>query len=153
MVGASHARQVHAARPEATSPGAIRVGIFPVCDDRPRVKDMDFAASRDEEVARALTRKSFSAHVMFDQIGSLDEEAMTLIRAAVMRVWGEAGFPPGAVRQATALSAELARLISADEDASALEDEGVSRDRQIALAEQASAFLIALAAEVDSPSV
>lgn len=111
---------------------------------------MELAATRQEDVARALASKSFSAHVMFDQIGSLDDEAMELIRARIMQVWGEAGFPPGAMRRATALSAELARLIADDEDASALEAEGIRHDRQIALAEQASAFLVALAAEVDN---
>lgn len=110
---------------------------------------MDFESARDDEVARALARKSFSSHVMRDGLGPLDDEAMRLIREAVMRVWEHAGSPPGAVHRATILSAELPRLIAEDEDVDSLEAEGVSRDRQITLAKKADAFLISLAVEVD----
>lgn len=111
---------------------------------------MDFETAQDDEVARALARKSFSHHVMFDDLGPLDAEAMGLIREAVTRVWEDAGSPPGAVRRATILSAELPRLLAEDEDVDTLEASGVSRDRQITLAEKADAFLIALAAEIDA---
>lgn len=111
---------------------------------------MDFETAQNDEVAQALARKSFSYHVMFDELGPLDDEATGRIREAVTRVWEDAGSPPGAVRRATVLSAQLPRLIARDEDADALAVEGVSRERQVTLAEKADAFLISLAAEIDT---
>lgn len=110
---------------------------------------MDFETARNDEVAQALARKSFSYHVMFDEIGPLDDEATDRIREALTRLWEDAGSPPGAVRRATVLSAQLPQRIADDEDADALAVEGVSRERQVTLAERADAFLISLAAEID----
>lgn len=112
---------------------------------------MDVASTREDEVARALASRSFSRHVAFDDIGALDVEAMGLIRQSVIRVWEDAGSPPGALHRAATLGTELPRLIAEDKASAGLQAEGVSRAREIALAEQASAFLTALAAEIDTP--
>lgn len=112
---------------------------------------MDVATTRDDDLARALASRAFSRHVAVDAIGALDAEAIGLIREAVLQVWQDAGSPPGAVLRAAVLGAELARLIAEDQAPADLETEGISREREIVLAEQASAFLAALAAEIDAP--
>ncbi|MGC3021918.1 MULTISPECIES: hypothetical protein [unclassified Brevibacterium] len=110
---------------------------------------MDVATTRDEEVARTLASRAFSRHMAFDAIGSVDAEAMDLIRQAVLRAWEQAGSPPGALRRAAVLSAELPRLIAENQAPADLETEGISRERETVVAEQASALLAVLAAEID----
>lgn len=110
---------------------------------------MDSTVARQDEVARALATKSFSAHVMFDQIGASDDEAADGIKSSIMRVWRRAGCPAGALHRATELSAQLALMIG-DEDAAAFEAEGVTHERQVALAQRATAFLVAMAEDIDT---
>src|SRR5699024_6037081 len=102
----------HAAPRLGIALDAILPGHYPVGVDRPRVEVMDVATTRDEEVARTLASRAFSRHMAFDAIGSVDAEAMDLIRQAVLRAWERAGSPPGALRRAAVLSAELPRLIA-----------------------------------------
>ena len=107
--------------------------------------------ARGDEVARALATKAFSAHVMFDQIGASDDEAADGIRSSIMRVWRTAGCPVGALHRATELCAQLSLMID-DEDTSPLESQGVSHEREVALAQRATAFLVAMAEDLDPPT-
>lgn len=98
-----------------------------------------------------LATRAFSRYVGLGSIGPLDAETTDVIRGSVLRAWQQAGSPPGALRQAAELSAELVRLIAEDKCPDALETEGVPRAEQVARAEQATAFLTALAAGIDTP--
>lgn len=104
-----------------------------------------------EQTARTLVTRAFSQYVALGSIGPLDAETTEVTRGSVVGAWQQAGSPPGALRQAAELSADLARLIAEDKCPDALETEGVSRAEQIARAEQATAFLTALAAEIEAP--
>lgn len=111
---------------------------------------MDFATARDEEVARNLASRAFSRHMGFDSIGALDAEGANVLRQGIVRAWEQAGSPAGVLRRAAVLCAELPRLVAENQLPADLEAEGISREREIVLAEQASAFLARLAAEVDA---
>lgn len=111
---------------------------------------MDFATAQEDEVARTLAGRAFSRHMAFDSIGALDAEGAGLIRQTLIRTWEQAGSPAGALRRAAILSAELPRLVTENQTPADLKAAGVSHEREIAIAEQASVFLAALAAEVDT---
>jgi len=114
---------------------------------------MRFDAEHDDEdtVARALATKSYSAHLTLDQLGTLDKETMGIIRDRILRVWQDAGQPPGAMRRAGELGQELARRVARDPGTGELAAEGISHAREIAIADQAAAFLVDLATELDTP--
>ena len=113
---------------------------------------MSFTTEPDDAVARALATKSYSAHLSFDQLGSLDDETMDLIRDSILDIWHRAGQSSAAMHRAGELSKELAQRVARDPGNPDLADEGISHAREIALADQASAFLIDLATEVDAPA-
>lgn len=111
---------------------------------------MDFATARDEEVVRNLASRAFSRHGGFDSIGALDTEGADVLRQSIVRAWEQAGSPVGVLHRAAVLCAELPRLVAENQLPVDLETAGISREREIALAKQASVFLAAIAAEVDT---
>lgn len=130
--------------------GASGVELYPLGVECPRVEGMDSATARAEEVARDLASRAFSRHMGLDSIGALDAEGVDVIRQGIIRTWEQAGSPAGALHRAAVLSAELPRLVVENQLPADLETAGSSRESEIAMAEQTSAFLSALADEVDT---
>ncbi len=124
--------------------------LYPVGVECPRVGGMDPATARDEKIARNLASWAFSQHMGLDSIGALDAEGVDVIREGIIRAWEQAGSPAGALRRAAILSAELPRLVAENEVPADLKAADVSRESEIAMAEQVSAFLTALADEGDT---
>lgn len=86
----------------------------------------------------------------FDSVDALDAEGVDVIRQGIIHAWEQAGSPSGVLRRAAVLSAELPRLFVENQLPTDLETASIAREREIALAKQASVLLTALADEVDT---
>ncbi|RQP09131.1 MAG: hypothetical protein EAS51_12495 [Microbacteriaceae bacterium] len=109
---------------------------------------MDDTADLSDEVARSLARKAFAYHMMSIELGPMSGAS---IRDTLLMVWQDAGSPPGAFTRAARVAAILVdRMAESDEDEDdPLRGLGVSREQQIAIAQQGAAFLTTLARELE----
>lgn len=117
---------------------------------------MEFVSPGDDDVAMALARKAYALHTgLTAALGATEPDDVQHIsisvRRTVLEMWERAGSPPGSLRRAAILGAELVGLVADNPAASPLQDEGVTPEQDVTFARQGADLLVELASEFDQP--